>query len=154
MNVIDAICLFLYFLIFAESGSKDSFIVLLCFAASVVYTSTGLWVAHSPVINHLVITLCFIPSLWFLSKVVCLSVMGYIVYHWVISGDYLFYPGVATPLSSTFIYVSPALNAMIMVALIYAGWTGKHIKYCRMGRGWLPDYLHNFFCTEKMEGRE
>lgn len=140
MNGLDAICIALYTIILGNMKTKDSMIVLIAFSFSVLYTSSPLFDVHSAWLNHIVISLIFIPSIYFLSKPVCISVSIYAVYHWLISGDYI-YTTSNTWLSMTFHYVSPTINFLIMASIVYAGTNNKYRANLDLGAGWLPNLL-------------
>lgn len=148
----DAICIALYCVIMGFIKTRDSIAVLVAFFISALYSASPLFDYHDAYANHIVISLCFIPALYFTCKNVTIPLMLYIVYHWVVSGDYIFFSSTTTIISSTFIYVTPTLNLIIMLGLIYAR---RDHDYTRTGlvSGWLPNLFHNFRNNKKMERR-
>lgn len=146
---IDAVCLALYVAILGMQKTRDNLLIALSFSASVAYTSSSYFDIHPASVNHLIISLCFLLSLPFLCKTVTIYAFIYLFYHWVISGDYLFFES-HTILSDTFHIVSPALNALVMAALIYAGHNGNSIRINSLDRGWLSDIFLRFIHRKKM----
>jgi hypothetical protein len=150
MSPLDAVCIALYTIILGSLKTRDSLAVLIAFSVSVLYTSSTLFELHSAVINHIVVSLSFIPFIYFLSKPVCLSVLGYVLYHWLIAGDYLL-TDKETILSMTFSIVSPSINVIIMVSLIYAGINNKYRTNLNLGGGWFSHLLRNKRHANKVE---
>lgn len=148
MNGLDAICIALYTIILGSIKTKDSIVVLIAFLFSVLYTSSFLFEIHPAWLNHIIISLIFIPAIYFLSKPVCISVMFYTVYHWLISGDYIYTTSV-TWLSMSFYYVSPTINLLIMASLIYAGTDNKYRADFDVDAGWLPNLFGRKRHSEK-----
>lgn len=146
---IDAVCLALYAGILGMQKTRDSIVIAASFAASVAYSSSAYWDSHPASINHLIISLCFIPSLFCLCKRVTFAAFAYVVYHWVIAGDYIFFTE-KTIISQTFGIVSPSLNAVIMVALIYAGIRGECIRVNSLAGGWLSNHILRLVHHKKM----
>lgn len=150
MSPLDAICIALYTIILGSLKTRDSLAVLIAFSFSVLYTSSTLFDLHSSVINHIIVSISFIPVIYFLSKPVCLSVLVYVSYHWLIAGDYLL-TDKETILSSTFGVVSPSINVIIMVSLVYAGINDRYRTNLNLGRGWFPHLLRDKRHIKKVE---
>lgn len=148
-EIIDAICIALYVIILGTLKTKDSMWVTIAFIVSVCYTSSSWFEIHPAWLNHVVISLIFIPILYFLSKPVCISIILYTIYHWLISGDYI-YTTSETWLSMTFIYVSPTINLIIMTSLVYAGTNNKHRANLDLDAGWLPYFFSRKGYFKKM----
>lgn len=154
MSDINAYCLAAYLLILGRTKTRDAILVCLCFFVSVWYTDFGyLYHAQPAWMNHLIISLLILPAAFFACKPVSLALIGYISYHWLIAGDYIFFEHSHTFLSLSFFIVSPFLNIVIMVALIYARFYYNHHPYCGMGRGWLSNNLADFISKKKMGRR-
>lgn len=141
----------LYFLLFATFKNKDSLAVLLAFVLSVLYTSSSMFDSNPSYVNHLIVSICFVPSFWFLSKPVFFAVLLYSLYHWFVAFDYIYYPNTVTFLSGNFYLTAIAINGLIMAVLFYVRRKGNYIRITGMGRGWLPDILHRVFDNKKGE---
>jgi hypothetical protein len=155
MSEINAIALLLFAAIVGLTKSKDAVIFIIAFFISVFYTDLSGWLELTgPSFNHLTIAMVFLPTLIFLDKQVSIAVIAYIIYHWVIAGDYIFAPNTETFLSLSFAYVSPFLNVVIMAALIISRTKGDYIRNPRLVIGWLPHYINSFRLNKKMENHQ
>lgn len=146
----DAIIIALYAIILGCIKTRDSLVVLVAFFLSALYASSPLYDSHPAYVNHLIYSLYFIPTLYYLQKQPFIYVALYIVYHWVVSGDYIFFAQ-ETVISQTFGFVSPVLNGLIMLSLIYARHDYVYHPVRGVVSGWLPNLLHNLRHSKKME---
>lgn len=137
MNALDAICLSLYVIILAVGRSKDALWVTMAFGASVLYTSSPIFQINPNWLDHIIITLSFLSVCWLLTFPVFLATTLYIVYHWLVAGDYIFLTSETTVFVPTFYSVSPFINLIIMASIIYAGFGTKYNTSLNMGGGWL-----------------
>ena len=141
MDVLNTLCIAAYVILLGSLQTRDSMFVLLAFGASVLYTSSPAWLMHTDWMNHVVISLFFIPIIWFVTFPVFLAVSSYVVYHWVVAGDYIFFNNDVTFVSKSFIYVSPTLNLLMMLAIIYASYNKQYNSRLDMAGGWLSHIL-------------
>ena len=139
MTALDAFLMAAYAILFGYLKTRDSLAVILAFSASCLYTSSGFFVNQDPWINHLVVSFCFIPTFYFLTKPVFLGVSVYSIYHWVVSGDYLIFPNSNTAVSNTFTIVVLFINFFIILAIIYASRSRIYNTDVNLGSGWLAD---------------
>jgi len=139
MIALDAFILAAYTILFGYLKTRDSFAIILAFGASCIYTTSGLFSNQDPWINHLVVSFCFIPSFYFLTKPVFFGVLAYSIYHWVVSFDYIVYPISNTLISDTFTNMILLINVYIMLAIIYASKSRVHNTDVNMGSGWIAD---------------
>lgn len=139
MTALDAFLMAAYAILFGYLKTRDSLAVILAFSASCLYTSSGLFTNQDPWINHLIVSFCFIPSFYFLTKPVFFGVSIYSAYHWIVSGDYLMFPKSDTLISSTFTTVVLFINVYIILAIIYASRSTVHNTDINLGSGWIAD---------------
>ncbi len=139
MIALDAFILAAYTILFGYLKTRDSFAIILAFSASCLYTASGLFTNQEPWINHLVVSFCFIPAFYFLTKPVFFGVLTYSIYHWVVSADYILYPSMPTLVSGTFTSMILFINVYIMLAIIYASKSRIYSTDVNLGSGWLAD---------------
>lgn len=132
--------------------ARDSLFVLLCFGASVLYMNEN----NNPAwIDHLVISMLFVPAIAFTSKRVAISSMCYTIFQWATSGEYIL-SDTSEYLIGHFSEVTIGINLLIMVALIYERYNHNYHKNSMLGDSWVINLcIHRFqiFSNKKGSGQ-
>ena len=148
MTLIDAILIVFYLAIFGFIKTKDSFVVLAAFVASVAYTSSKQWSLDPLWLQHIYIILCFAPALLFTSKFPSYAILTYMGYHWIVSGNYIFVE-YDNFIDNTFYIVAPAINLLIMASLFY----GRDDRISNASRNMADSRIHDMLAY-KMASKE
>lgn len=142
--MLDVIILSLLVVIMGEIKTRDSLIIAICAGVSVLYSSSGIWDTHPAWINHLTVTLIFIPALILATaSTVFFSVLSFALLHFFTSIEY----GVSDNSNffiENFTYYSSALYFCIMVALCYDSHNYDYSKTAQLGNSWIINLCRHY----------
>lgn len=154
MSDSNAYLLAAYVVILGFIHSKDCVLICVSFCLSCFYTDfSAAYIAHPGYLNHLVIIMFMIPSLLLATKHVSITVLMYILLHWIASLDFILFPVTETVVSLNFVLVSTVLNLLIMISLIYANYNRDSYIYTDMDSGWMLNLVRSKIKTYS-EGAE
>lgn len=138
-----------YAVILGTSKSKDSLLLLLCFGASVLYMNEN---ANPAWIDHLIISLLFLPAVLLTAKWVALASLCYTLFQWAVSGEYIL-SETSEYLIGHFAELAIGINLLIMVALIYERYNHNYHKDSMLGDSWVINLcIHRFQIFSKKKG--
>lgn len=156
--MLDVIILSLLVVIMGEIKTRDSLIIAICAGASVLYSNMDIWLYHPAWINHLTVTLIFIPALILVTtSTVFFSVLSFALLHFFTSIEY----GVSDNsnyLIEYFAYYSSALYFCIMVALCYDRHNYDYSKTAQLGNSWIINlcrhHIQAFRTSKRKKGQK
>lgn len=145
--MLDIIMLSLLVVIMGEIKTRDSLVITICAAASILYSNMDVWESHAEWVNHLAVTLIFIPSLILATaSSVFFSVLAFTVLHFFTSIEYGVFDN-SEFLIGNFSYYSSALYLCIMVALCYERHNYDYSKTAQLGNSWIINLCRHYIQT-------
>jgi hypothetical protein len=141
-----------YAVILGFSKSKDSLLLLICFGASVLYMNEN---SHPAWIDHLIISLAFLPAVVLTTKWVAISSLCYTIFQWATSGEYIL-SETSEYLIGNFSELAIGINLLIMVSLIYERYNYNYHTDSMLGDSWVINLcIRHFqiFSKKKGEGQ-
>ena len=138
------------FLVLAwQLKTRDSFVILIAMLSVFAYSISPEWEIHPAWANHTIYSVMLIPSLWFLTKPVCVAILGYISFHWLIAGHFIFLPQYYDSGLPLYLFASAGVDALIMVSLFHGASRGKTLFNFDLAPSWLPNRVHDLFSSKK-----
>lgn len=152
--MLDIIILSLLVVIMGEIKTRDSLIITICAAASVLYTTMDAWESHARWINHINVTLIFIPALILVTTSrVFFSVLAFTLLHFFTSIEYGVFDN-SDFFIGNFAYYSSALYLCIMVALCYDRHNYDYDKTAQLGNSWIINLCRHYIQTFRASKRK
>ncbi len=156
--MLDIIILSLLVVIMGEIKTRDSLVITICAAVSVLYSNMQIWESHPAWINHIVVTLAFIPALILVTtSAVFFSVLAFALLHFFTSIEYGVFDS-SDFFISNFAYYSSALYFCIMVALCYDRHNYDYSKTAQLGNSWIINlcrhYIQTFRASKRKKGQK
>lgn len=156
--MMDIIILSLLVVIMGEIKTRDSLIIAICAGASVLYTHMQIWEAHPAWVNHITVTLIYVPALIIVTNsTVFFSVLAFALLHFFTSIEYGFFDS-SDFFIEYFAYYSSALYFCIMVALCYDRHNYDYSKTAQLGNSWIINlcrhYIQTFRASKRKKGQK
>lgn len=152
--MLDIIILSLLVVIMGEIKTRDSLIIAICAGASVLYAHMQIWEFHPAWVNHITVTLIYVPALILVTtSTVFFSVLAFALLHFFTSIEYGVFDN-SSILIEYFAYYSSALYFCIMVALCYDRHNYDYSKTAHLGNSWIINSCRHITQTFRASKRK
>lgn len=156
--MLDIIILSLLVVIMGEIKTRDSLIIAICAGASVLYSHMQIWELHPAWVNHVTVTLIYVPALILVTtSTVFFSVLAFALLHFFTSIEYGVFDN-SDFFIKNFAYYSSALYLCIMVALCYDRHNYDYSKTAHLGNSWIINscrhYIQTIRATKRKKGQK
>jgi|GEM_PF-2346390 len=147
--MIDLLLLSAYVVILGLTATRDSMYCMLSFAVSATYMwlygleSSVYGNAFPPWIDHLIISLSFIPTVILSSKMVSIACICYAVFQWLTAGEYIF-SDQSEFLIGVFVEVTTALNLCIMAAIFHDRHNYDYNQNSLLANSWIINLCRHY----------